>query len=362
MTDREEQILSWIKQNPMISQNELAELAGITRSGVAAHISNLMKKGYLRGKGYIVTPPSYVTVIGGINMDIFGVADENVVDKSSNAGHVYYAVGGLGRNIALNLRKLGIQNYFISVYGDDNNGEQFKADALANDMDITYSKQFADTNSSTYLYVNQPGGDRVVGLDDMSINDRITPEFLEDREDMINNSTSVVIDSNLPQQTIEWLYDHCQRPMFAKAVSVTKAGRLLKGIGCLNTLVLNAVESKTLSGIEATDKHTAIQAAQRIIDKGVNNVFLYIDEVGMLYQDERHQLFYPEQKINQRNTNGAGAAATAALVWAHKNEMSFEDSGQLANAAAYLSMESIQAVNENLTHRTLEIKRHELFE
>lgn len=66
-TDREQQILAWIKQNPLISQNELAELCGITRSGVAAHISNLMKKGYIQGKGYIVTPPSYVAVVGAIN-------------------------------------------------------------------------------------------------------------------------------------------------------------------------------------------------------------------------------------------------------------------------------------------------------
>ena len=47
-TDREQQILAWIKQNPLISQNELAELCGITRSGVAAHISNLCWNG-LRG-------------------------------------------------------------------------------------------------------------------------------------------------------------------------------------------------------------------------------------------------------------------------------------------------------------------------
>ena len=68
-TDREQQILAWIKQNPLISQNELAQLCGITRSGVAAHISNLMKKGYIQGKGYIVTPPSYVAVVGAINID-----------------------------------------------------------------------------------------------------------------------------------------------------------------------------------------------------------------------------------------------------------------------------------------------------
>lgn len=64
LTERERQILKKIEQNPMISQNELAEWCGITRSGVAAHISNLMKKGYIQGKGYVLTPPRYVAVIG----------------------------------------------------------------------------------------------------------------------------------------------------------------------------------------------------------------------------------------------------------------------------------------------------------
>ena len=47
MTQRERQILEWIRQDPMISQQELAEKAGITRSSAAVHISNLMKKGYI---------------------------------------------------------------------------------------------------------------------------------------------------------------------------------------------------------------------------------------------------------------------------------------------------------------------------
>ncbi|RFT37044.1 kinase, partial [Bifidobacteriaceae bacterium NR015] len=100
MTEREQQILTWIQQNPMISQQELANLAGITRSGVAAHISNLIRKGYLRGKGYIVTPPSYVTVVGGISMDVLGIACGDLMDYTSNASHVRYMLGGVGRNIA----------------------------------------------------------------------------------------------------------------------------------------------------------------------------------------------------------------------------------------------------------------------
>ena len=70
MTQRERQLLEWIRENPMISQQELADKAGITRSSVAVHISNLIKKGCITGKGYIVRTDPYVAVVGGVNMDM----------------------------------------------------------------------------------------------------------------------------------------------------------------------------------------------------------------------------------------------------------------------------------------------------
>ena len=63
MTQRERQILRWIEENPMISQQELADKAGITRSSAAVHISNLMKKGHIAGKGYIVRTAPYAVVV-----------------------------------------------------------------------------------------------------------------------------------------------------------------------------------------------------------------------------------------------------------------------------------------------------------
>ena len=102
MTQRERQILNWIEADPMISQQELAERAGITRSSVAVHISNLMKKGCIAGKGYIVTRSPYVTVVGGMNMDIGGWPSEELVAQDSNPGRVRMSPGGVGRNIAHN--------------------------------------------------------------------------------------------------------------------------------------------------------------------------------------------------------------------------------------------------------------------
>ena len=81
MTQRERQILQWIEENPMISQQELADRAGITRSSVAVHISNLMKKGYIAGKGYVLRNASYAAVVGAVNIDIGGRPFRELVDR-----------------------------------------------------------------------------------------------------------------------------------------------------------------------------------------------------------------------------------------------------------------------------------------
>lgn len=124
MTDREKEILDVIKENPMISQQELADRLSITRSSVAVHITNLMKKGYIIGKGYILKKSNYITVIGGSNIDIQGVPNKSLVLFDSNPGKVDISLGGVGRNIADNICRLGINTKLISAIGNDLYGNQ----------------------------------------------------------------------------------------------------------------------------------------------------------------------------------------------------------------------------------------------
>ena len=119
MTQRERQILQWIEQDPMISQEALAEKAGITRSSVAVHISNLIKKGYIIGKGYVLRSGTYAAVVGGVNLDIGGQSDGPLVPGDSNPGRVRISLGGVGRNIAHNMALLGLDVRFLTAFGDD---------------------------------------------------------------------------------------------------------------------------------------------------------------------------------------------------------------------------------------------------
>ena len=66
----------------------------------------------------------YVTVIGGINVDVKGYPENELLPGTSNPGRVHISPGGVGRNIAHNLALLGVPVYLLSAVGDDGFGRE----------------------------------------------------------------------------------------------------------------------------------------------------------------------------------------------------------------------------------------------
>ena len=349
-TEREKQILDLIRQNPMISQKELAEKLGITRPGVASHISRLIKEGLILGKGYVLPKKEYVTVIGAVNMDIYGiVSDYPVVLKGSNTGHVTTQLGGLGRNIAANAAALGLDTNLITVFGSDDYGTRFKEDAYRRGIDISYSKQLPDRKTSVYLYVNQGDGERIIGVDDMRINEFITPRFLEPRLAGINAGKAAIIDSNLPAETIRWLYDNVRVPMYAKAVSVTKTPRLLQDNLNLEGLVINGVEGSFMASIKIMDINDGKECAEKLYDIFKTRIYLYLDQMGLIMADRDGTLYHGyEPGLRVENTNGIGASMTAALAYAQLRHESLDDTLDLMIKIGGLTMATGKSVSDRV--------------
>ena len=191
MTQREAQILQWIQENPLISQQELADRAGITRSSVAVHISNLMKKGYIDGKGYIIRTAPYAVVVGGVNMDIGGTPYAPLVGQDSNPGRVRMSLGGVGRNIAHNMALLGLDVRMITALGDDMNAQKITTSCIELGIDLGPSLQVPGGTTSTYLFITNDKGDMELAVSDMESYDHLTPRFLATKEQLLNNALAV---------------------------------------------------------------------------------------------------------------------------------------------------------------------------
>ena len=354
MPQRERQILNWIEADPMISQQELADRAGITRSSVAVHISNLMKKGCIAGKGYIVTRSPYVTVVGGMNMDIGGRPYKKLVAKDSNPGAVRMSPGGVGRNIAHNMSLLGLDVRLLTAFGDDVYAQKLAAVCGELGIDISQSPVIPGGHTSTYLFVNDESGDMQLAVSDMDIYDHLTPQVLQSRRQLLDGSQVVVLDTNLPAETVAWVAENCRAPIFADPVSTAKAEKLRPVLGRLHTLKPNRIEAELLSGVAISDDASLRRAADALLETGLHRVFISLGADGVFAADRSGQVLHlPAPEGNIVSTTGCGDSFMAALAWAYLQGSDLERSARAGLAASTITMASADTINPAMSEEAL---------
>ncbi|MCR5153248.1 MAG: bifunctional hydroxymethylpyrimidine kinase/phosphomethylpyrimidine kinase [Lachnospiraceae bacterium] len=359
MTNRESEIFRWICENPMISQEELAERAGITRSSVAVHISNLIKKGYIRGKGYITSEPGRYIVIGGANVDIGGIPDENVIDGDSNPGSIGISFGGVGRNIAHNMSLLGLPVEFISAFGDDPNGKSMLDDLAVLGIECAASLHTKSLPTSTYMYISNKNGDMQLAVADMKITDLITPEFISDKMNYINHASAIILDTNIPAETIEYILKNAEVPVIVDPVSTAKGERLKPVLGMIHTITPNRLEAEMLTGVKISNANDAAKAADILLEKGVRRVFITLGAEGVYCADASEGYMLPAIKADVVNTTGAGDAFTASLAYSYERGFSLKETGIFGTAASAIALEGKETINSGLTE-DLVLERAEL--
>ena len=353
MTKRERQLLNWIEENPLISQKELADKAGITRSSVAVHISNLMKKGYITGKGYIVQTAPYVTVVGGVNVDIGGRPEAALVSRDSNPGTVNSSLGGVGRNIAHNMALLGLDVRLLTAFGDDLNAQKLAASCGELGIDISQSPVIPGGRTSTYLFINDERGDMALAVSDMEIHRHLTPQALAQRHKLLDASQVVVIDTNIPEESIAWLAENCAAPLFADPVSTAKAVKLKPVLGKLHTLKPNRLEAELLSGVPITDEASLNRAAGALLETGLRRVFISLGADGVFAADHSGRVRLPCLPAELVNATGCGDAFMAAITWAYLQGTDLADAARAGLAASSIAMESRETINPGLGEEAL---------
>ena len=359
MTQRERQILNLIAANPMISQQELADALNITRSSVAVHISNLLKKGYIAGKGYVLRTGSYAVVVGGVNVDIGGRSHAKLVAADSNPGKVSISLGGVGRNIAHNMTLLGLDVKMLTAMGEDVYGNRIAESCKALGIDASHALRVSDCATSTYLYIADEAGEMAMALSDMEVCDRITPSYLSANQQVLQNAQVIVADTNIPVETLVYLAENCTVPIFCDPVSTIKAEKLHPILNKIHTLKPNRLEAELLSGVAIRNKADAEAAAKALLQKGVQRVFLSMGADGMYAATAEEQLWMENIPGDMVNTTGCGDSVMAALVWAWMNDLDLKETLKAGLAAGSITMESTETINPAMSATALKLRMAE---
>lgn len=353
MTQREEQILGWIREDPLISQQELALRAGITRSSVGVHIANLMRKGLIRGRGYLLAGEGYVVVVGAVNVDISGTPDTAYLPGDSNPGHVRMTMGGVGRNIAENLCRLGRRVVMITALGEDANAEMVRHNCREVGIDLSHSLTVSGGRTSTYLCLNDETGEIVGAVSDMGIYEALTPQYLSTKLEVLNRAALVIADGNLSAETLSWLGQHVTVPLVADPVSVKKAPHLSGALPFLSALKPNRAEASLLSGVAIHSHQDLPLAAQAFFEKGVKNVFISLGGEGVYYDDGSDRGILSCIPGSIINTNGCGDAFLAAAAEGLLEGCSLRECALRGLAASHICAQSESAVSPMMSAEAL---------
>ena len=356
MTQRERQILQLIERDPMIAQQDLADALGITRSSVAVHISNLIKKGYIAGKGYVLRSGSYAVVVGGVNMDIGGRSFAPLVAADSNPGAISMSLGGVGRNIAHNLALMGTDVRMLTAFGEDVHGQRIAASCAELGIDASHALRVADLPTSIYLYISGPDGDMSMAMSDMQIADRITPAYLAANLSLLQNAQVVVCDTNIPAESLVYLAENCTAPLFCDPVSTAKAEKLRPILHRIHTLKPNLLEAQLLAGVEIRDKKDVDKVADKLLELGVHRMFISMGADGMYAATKEERLWLPNLPGKMVNTTGCGDAAMAALVWAYLEGTDLKNTTLAGLAAGAIAMESEETINPAMSATALRLR------
>ena len=325
MTEREREIYALIEANPMISQSEIAALLAITRTSVAVHIRNLVKKGHIMGKGYVMAYSHPMTVIGGANVDIQGKPAAQLIMQDSNPGFIQTSLGGVGRNIADNIRKFELDTRLITAVGNDKEGAMVKDNARALGIDMELSTTPAEHRTSTYLYVLDEQGELVVAVSDMGIVEQLTPAYFKKLITKIDHSPYTVIDANLPQNTIEYLAENLLKTrLVLDPVSMTKAVKAKDVLSHFYAIKVNKTEAEALTGLTLSSPDSIAEAGFQLVAAGVDRVFITLGADGVYYKDDDTGFFRGSIETEVVNATGAGDAFTAAMIYGFTNNLGKE--------------------------------------
>ena len=290
----------------------------------------------------------YITVIGGVNMDISAALTAPFVPADSVPGQVTMGCGGVARNIAHNLRLMGHEVKFVSIFGGDAFGAMCQCECEAAGLDLGLSERREGSRNGLYLCVNDQGGEMIAAVADTDIVDHITPQFLEARLDAINGSAAVVADTNISAQTLQYLIDHCTAPLLVDTVSTAKAVRVTTALQQskarrLHAVKLNLIEAQAVTGCEAAE-----DAARALIAMGIGQVYITLGSKGVYCSDGERVETIDAIPTEVVNTTGAGDAFAAGVVHAQTLQKSMGECARTGLKAARAALLSLQTVNPEI--------------
>jgi len=297
----------------------------------------------------------HVLVVGACGVDLKGIPYAPLQPKTSNPGIIQRSFGGVGRNIAENLARLGMTVVLLSVVGDDPAAESLLNHAQATGISTAFVKRLAGQRTGSYLALADPEGDLALAISDYEIVQLLDKDYLKEQARLFSGARMIVLDLNLTESALECVFELAGSvPIFVDPTSNAKALKLRPYLRQVWGMAPNAAEAAALSTIEINNSDEALLAARYFVQEGMQVVVITLGAQGAVFADASGNSGYvPALPLKIVEATGAGDSLSAGVVFGLLNGLATADALGLGMAAAALTLQSSASVYPDLQPKAL---------
>lgn len=292
---------------------------------------------------------------GGAAIDRCYRAQAPLSAGSSNPARGRQGFGGVARNVAEGLARLGVPAGLLTLVGQDPDGDALLKDLVELGVDTGAVMRTGTHATAQYAAILDPGGDLALAVADMAIFDTLGPATLEMARPWLAHAAWVFAECNLPAPTLAAL---AARPhgesyrLAVDAVSVAKATRLPRDLAGIDLLFANAEEAAAyLSVAHGAAAPGPEAAAQALRSAGAGAVVLTRGAGELVVAKGRRIQRIPARTARPVDVTGAGDALIATVLWRMLGGAALAAAVRSGTAAAAMTTQSEASVRPDLSPR-----------
>jgi sugar/nucleoside kinase (ribokinase family) len=356
MNKKEQMVLANIKENPFISQQELSEKVGLSRSAVANIISGLIRKEYVQGKAYVLNDEYPIVCIGAANVDRKFYVTDRLIHGTSNPIESTKSVGGVARNIAENLGRLSQDVTLLTACGVDSEWEAIRT-LSSPFINLDYVHQISNKSTGSYTALISDTGDMEYGFADMAVYDELTPEVLIQNTYILKHAKCIIADLNIPRASLEFLCAYAEKQDI-KVVLIPVSGPKMKNLPhnlhAVDWMIVNRDETEAHFDSSIQNEDDLLEGARRWNDAGIEHVIVTNGSKSLAYSSRAESSLYEIEKSSEVvDVTGAGDAFSAAVIYGWLKGIDMKDTVRLGMINSRKTIETNYTVRQDLDEHQL---------
>lgn len=259
-------------------------------------------------------PGMTVVCIGGACVDRSFDVREKIESGSSNPAVCARGFGGVARNVAENLGRLGVAVSLISVVGEDSAGAELLEELESAGVDTALVKRASEATDEYVAILER--GELALGAADLRGLETFSIVDLDARWEDIAQAQWLFVDCNVGGEVLKACIQRrgiAGYKLALDAVSVSKARTLPQNLSAIDLLFMNEGEAQSYLGVDAPREPEELITALQT--RGARRVLLSIGARGALCAQGDRIDAIPAKPARVVNTTGAGDALCAGTLW-----------------------------------------------